>query len=80
MKIYVRDVKDVELESPVTEEQFVVLVQAWRGSCLHAQLFVTQDAKKGRLDLRDIDIERTLAAFHTRKTDPAPAPDSATAA
>lgn len=60
MKIYVRDVKDVELESPITEQQLIVLVDAWQHGIAHSQIHVSQGSKKGMLDTRDIDVERSL--------------------
>lgn len=60
MKIYVVDVKNVELESPITPRQLLVLVDAWRHGIAHSQIIVSHDNRKGMLDTRDIDVERTL--------------------
>ncbi len=60
MKIYVRDVPDVELESPIAEQQLVVMVDAWQHGIAHSQIHVSQNGKKGMLDTRDINVERTL--------------------
>jgi len=60
MKIYVNDVKDVELESPVSEQDLAVMVSAHQRGIAHSQILVNQGHKKGMLDTRDIDVERTL--------------------
>jgi len=60
MKIYVEGVKDVVLESPITEQQLIVFVDAWQHGIGHSQIVVSQDGRKGMLDTRDIDVARTL--------------------
>lgn len=60
MKVYVKDVSDVELECAMSEQQLSYVVDACMNGLMHAQIFVTQGEKRGRLDVRDIDISRTL--------------------
>lgn len=73
MKIYVRDVKDVELESPITEQQLRVLVDAWQHGVAHSQILVAQEGRKGMLDTRDIDVDRTLPGVVFGRASIAPA-------
>lgn len=63
MKIYVQDVKDVELESPIGEQELAMMVSAAMRGVAHSQILVDQGHKKGMLDTRDIDVERTLPGF-----------------
>lgn len=60
MKIYVSGVPDVTLESPISEPQLIVMVDAWQHGVAHSQIIVSQGSKKGMLDTRDIDVTRTL--------------------
>jgi len=63
MKIYVKDVKDVEIESPISDQELAMMVCASLRGVAHSQVLVTQGKKEGLLDTRDIDMERTLPEF-----------------
>lgn len=60
MKIYVRDVPDVELDSAISEQELIAMTAAMQRGVAQSQIHVSQGTKKGLLDLRDIDIERTM--------------------
>jgi hypothetical protein len=60
MKIYVSGVKDVELESSIVEQQLIVMVDAMQNDLAFCQIVVSQEGRTGLLDLRDIDVARTL--------------------
>lgn len=60
MKIYVRDVPDVELESPISEQELIAMTAAMQRGVANSQVQVQQGTKKGMLDIRDIDVERTM--------------------
>jgi len=60
MKIYLADRKDVELESPISPHQLIVIIDASMHGLCHAQILARQGERTGRVDVRDIDRARTL--------------------
>lgn len=60
MKVYVNDLKDTVLDSPIDMQELAVMIAASKRGVAHSQILVSQGERKGLLDTRDIDSERTL--------------------
>lgn len=76
MRIYINDVPDVDIESPISIHQLVVLVDAWQTGIAHSQIYVIQGDRKGRIDVADIDLVRTCPNVVFTNTEPPSPPDT----
>lgn len=60
MKIYVNNVRDIEMESEITERELLVLVQAARRKIMDGRISVVFNGNRRMLDIDAIDVSRTL--------------------
>lgn len=60
MHIYLTDVRDVVLESPISEPELITMIDSWLRGASQSKILVQLEARKDFIDVKDVDIKRTL--------------------